>query len=286
MKPVPLKAGTDEEREQLKQALKSAGYGHFQSLYAGSVTDMKRGVRICWDCDSNTGYAYKSIWIEVRQEISKNVWNGKGTSKQVTTNYKMRGDRRTFNGHTPQQMFESIIAEANNLEGDKSITAASLKKGILQNVILDELRQQLVKDYAEWKGFECHFAMKASVGDGISHLRISVPPQSNNDKGNYGLESLHIKLADGRIELVFGDAYVTANHHKIDVAIPTFADPAFDPALLHTFAVQAIAKMDSLRDVCATKQREIDRLNGEIATAKDENRKEFQSIWQSTWYGD
>lgn len=314
MTQVPTKVETDEEKAAIQAIFKKAGYGHFHccthphapSYTNGEVTNMKRGVRICFFLTNSSirggqpgrwDYGY----VEVRKPVTKQVWTKNGSKPQTLTEYcnentyfcLKNGEERKFRGakeikefDTPQELVQALIWHADICEGEKAITAASLKKGILQNLILEDMKSRLVEKYKDWAGFEVAFAARAKVYDSPASLRLKIPAL-NYDRGegeetsSYQLGEVYVQLADGQFDFIFGDHGSRSKHRK--TPIPNYADPKFDPELIWQFIVKGIEAMLPARETCTAMRREMDLLDIRIKKEKQRLRDEFEAIWQTVW---
>jgi|19_taG_2_1085344.scaffolds.fasta_scaffold02311_11 hypothetical protein len=298
MQPVPTHLETEEDQAALRDILKAAGYGHWSYAYESTATNMKRGVRICIKSDkypragSIASHMIEEATIDIR---TKNVRcrTGNTVYKKLKPAYVVASGRARYSSCTSadvvdcadaHDLIEKVLEAAKALKGDDPVNSSNMGRGILQNLILDNLKKRLL---ASGKGLHIQFGSRSQSPEKAASLRIKIPTTLKaNGITQYSIDELVIILSDGSVDILlsnWGDYSRCSKEKKF--TIPYFSDPKFDPELFYTFVMAAIKEMVVLRDLCCSRQDEIDRLINEISEAKNNKRDGFRETWDSLWAG-
>ena len=237
---------TDEE---IRQALKSLGFSHFQNgVSAGRIkgkhtqlitlvgTNIKRGLKIEIEWINCKERGIYSISFLRRVKVS-----GDQTCYLKLCGFRMR-DNGTWNlvlqhDHSAGLKNENnlswggVLHRANKIaqtiEGHPTIPK-SKKDGILQNLIMADLKEKLHK-----AGYtRVVFVYKATTSEEASELSL---------RANGMFYSIVLKLKSGELAIEFG------NIPTKRIPIPCFEDPSFDHDKFFPAAVVAIHEIQELR---------------------------------------
>jgi len=222
----------EQDFDVLKAFLKQFGYGHFRNtLYRVTAMNMKRGAQIEFDMISprsqteTSEWRIRSILISVRKAVTKYDGEVKAEYQPhicFKRNNKPSDDENdvwvvsqnpmVFSGKWPQ-VVNTVTEILKTCDGE--IVEKTKFEGILQNIILDDLKRKLkAAGYADVK-----FVAKAKKAENRSVIVLSAPKVYS---------SITLGLKSGEFVVTFGQS--SGSRCKV-IPIPFFEDPKFDPAL-------------------------------------------------------
>ncbi len=266
----------------IRKLAEKYGFSSFKTNdYGGSVFNIKTGVRVHWEHSwytagfadgrvSAVGYAFDHVYFEVRKAKAKNGWqNGRQYTYTETSYVKHeqgfayvnqdwraytvndRLERKKPSGvkhftmcESAYEMFEEAFKLGQKLKGDEPVTNNTLKKKMLQNIIMTSVLDPL-RDETYGQGLErCRIKpiyYPAKAPEDSCKVALSFSPVYYSPKNSSGTETsplipfledhhpIHFELSTSTFGIGYGS--------KVQI---DFSDPAFDIDKLKAVVVKAI----------------------------------------------
>ena len=243
----------------------------------GSAFNVKKGVRVLWryswytaevDQSGNVsavGYAFDRIWFEVRKAKTKYGWKMAEKYTYTETSYdtheqgfsfvnqkwldltanehnrsSIHGVRTYTSCKSAARMFEEAFNYGQTLQGDEAVTENTLKKKMLQNIIMtsvfDSFKNEVYGEGSERCRIKLNYGLAKAPEDSCTACLTFVPASPGSEPSP--LMPFLVDHHRAFFELSsssFGIGY--GNTVKID-----FNDPAFDIDKLKAVVSKAIKR--------------------------------------------
>lgn len=274
----------DHSDTTLRPMLKKAGYSHFRhSNYdgSGSVINIQKGVKIEWHiCNEfmKGKRYYRLVDVLVRKKRSikeavkvKGSWETHDSSKTEFVKVKsFRCDDLPVDESAAESLFKEAMAEAAKHTGDAPVTKNSLAKGLIQNVIMQDIKAKLESQFKgmfNTPAYQADFGVNstiaaitfkinpATVGPEAATLTVRMP---HTDQLSHVMPELTIRLGDGELIVAINYQFSKA------IAIPSFADPSFDNDALLRNLTTVIHHMRDAADYCYKSRKTINEIEDQI----------------------
>lgn len=301
----------------IRRLAKKHGFSNFKwNLHSGSCLNVAKGVSIYWHIGQYTsgeerGYTFEKIGFTVRKARTLTGYNS-GQYQYQETSYVDNKTAFCFDSSVPRQsaivdndkhlygnvdeMFRVAFKYAEGLQGDPAITKNSLKKQILQNMILSSIFDKIKKDvFFNVDGRVVRFASDfhpAKAPEDTCYVEVRLVPDDSraaDAPDNEESSTTHWSAIKTHPSLMFwlsNKSFKFADNNSSSCAFDKsidFSDPSFDVDKLYLWAKDVLVKYFNTALEVAELKRQIISLSNCATNLSVADSKLFERMFDANF---